>query len=79
MKAKEAWAIVSAAFSELESLAEACEDNRLDNHLNLQEAFDKVDSIIEDYVGDDELLDSAQRYAEGDRDRRSRARRAIES
>lgn len=44
---------MSEAFNDLESLAEACEDDRLDNYPNLQEAFDTVDATIEDYRGDD--------------------------
>ena len=46
MQAREAWNTVSTAFDDLASLAEACEDDRLENYPDLNGAFQAVARVI---------------------------------
>ena len=41
------WDTISTAFDDLASLAEAVEDDRLDNYPNITDAFNRVHKVLE--------------------------------
>ena len=51
------WDLISTAFDDLASLAEACEDDRLENYPDIEGAFQRVHRVVteaEAVVGNDE-------------------------